>query len=344
MEEDKDLSEGPEEKEIQSDSDSDELKKLHPVKNPEEKNSESESESNEESESSQEAQDKEGPKKKRKSKKDSEKEEDPETLTQEEKEGRERIEKLFRESMKTRNSTRKTDEEKVQRRERCVERIKNLLKRMEEANSKDQRSFEQHKPPLARVRYVKEIAKAICDQKLTKILMSEYYREFLGLLCEWITPYQADHKTYPSIGLRLEVYKIIEKLPINKEFLQIIAENRSSGSDDSDIVQVLQSTPTQKGTEEEKIIGRILERWLRIVVTNPDIEASKETITEDSLEILRDVSSYPIRQANDLDIKLEEKARKHRKAAGVQQQQDAPMPTRFLVPPKSGHTRKKRRD
>ena len=347
MEEEIELSDTPEQKTVEkeelSDSDSDsELKELHPVKNPEEENdiSESENENSEESESNQEFQQKET-KKKRKSKKKAKEENAADDLPQVDKEVREQVEAIFRETMKPRNSSRKTEEEKAMRRARCEERIKNLLKQMEEANSKDQKSFQLHKPPFARVQYIKEISKAICDQKLTKILINDFGRQFLDLLCEWITPFQADKSVYPSIGLRLEVYKIIEKLPINKEFLQIIIENRNSGSDIPDIVQVLQNTPTKQGSEDQIIIGRILDRWLRMIVTNPEIEANRETITEDGLEMLREAAKNPIIQVDEREMRLEQKAKKLRRAAGVQQQDDAPIPKRFVVAPKS---RKKRRD
>ena len=283
--------------------------------------------------------------KRKKSKKDEDANVDGESdnpgETPEEREEFKKNQKLFMEALKPKVSRKKTEYEKEERKAEIEEKIKQLMFSMAEANEKDQKDFQDHKPPFNRSRYIKTLSKAICDKKLTKTLINDYGIQFLELLSSWITPFRADPTVYPNVGLRLEVYKIIDKLPVNKDFLQRLVENRNTSST-LDIVQVLRATPTKRGSEEQLIIEKILERWLRLIVTNPQVEASNEVITEDGLDALRETANYT-QEYDAREDKLEELVNVMRKAAGVQPQQEPIVPKRFVIAPKSGRGQRKKR-
>lgn len=274
-------------------------------------------------------------------KKDKDEESDNPGRTPEERKEYSNMEKVFTEALRPRTRKRQSESEKEERKEQIEERIKQLMVSLAEANEKDQEDFRLHRPPFNRSRYVKTLANTVCDRKLAKSLINNYGIQFLELLTTWITPFRADQSVYPNVGLRLEVYKIVDKLPVNKDFLQRLVENRNTSSK-SDIFQVLRATPTKRGSEEQIIIERILERWLRLIVTNPDIEASNETVTEDGLEALREAANY-VQERDIREDKLEEKMSGKRKALAVMQPEEPAYPQRFVVAPKSSRSQRKKR-
>lgn len=145
-----------------------------------------------------------------------------------------------------------------------------LIQKMSDARQKDQEIYSRHTPgefPMNKMRLLPEVKKASENPKLLKTLV---LKQFLNICAQWVGPYDTKSEdeqiTYPNVGLRLDIVKILDKIKMKNDYFEDQNAN--------DIVKVLQRMDVPKGNELEKAIKKLLTKWERIVLeadkTNPD--------------------------------------------------------------------------
>jgi hypothetical protein len=212
-----------------------------------------------------------------------------------------------------------------------IEQAKVFLQKLDNTVEQDTKAFQAGMPPFTRLRFMKDLQRAITNADLLRRLMEA---NFLGHCEAFIGPYPATDPaqgiTFPTPGLLNDMLILLEKIPVTADDLERSKE----------IISRLCELPLPNGGEAAMRRDRLLDKWKRLVVINEEESESDEaqgktrrvTWTEDALREIE--SGAKVESTKTVDREewlLNQKTSMYRKARGGAVPQNYKLPARFVV-------------
>ena len=134
-------------------------------------------------------------------------------------------------------------------------RAREFLNAMIRAVEADKEAFQQGKPPLEKLRFMKRMKEEIVKVELQEYLLDQ--AKFLNACAVFVEPY--DGELYPTPGLLNDILDVLGKLRVTSETFE-----------DSEIVKALNQIPMTRGSELFNKRQKLLGQWQRTVIIHGD--------------------------------------------------------------------------
>ena len=176
-------------------------------------------------------------------------------------------------------------------------RARDFLNAMIRAVEADREAFQQGKPPLEKLRFMKRMKEEIVKVELQEYLLDQ--AKFLNACAVFVEPY--DGELYPTPGLLNDVLDVLGKLRVTSETFE-----------DSEIVKALNQIPMTRGSPLFNKRQRLLGQWQRTVIIHGDESDEEDMIRRpggeyhpEELESLRrDAQTRPERLEGEREVEM----------------------------------------